>query len=80
MSAIGLPMADHVQPHFSGDGLCQCPCDECTLRLTRACVCEYCACESQEDHQSAGDGDLPEWIAVPFGPGADGADSTVTLT
>jgi hypothetical protein len=49
MSAIGLPMADHVAPHFDA-GLCVCPCGECTTRTAKFCVCEDCPCESQEDH------------------------------
>ena len=50
MSAIGLPMADHVAPHFDTEGMCQCPCDECTTRTAKFCVCGDCPCESQEEH------------------------------
>ena len=67
MSAIGLPMAAHVEPHLSG-GLCVCPCDECTTRTAKFCVCLDCSCESQEDHHQGCRGERIEWIAVPFTP------------
>jgi len=55
MSAIGLPMDGHVNPHFVRSGpmiaLCQCPCDECTTRLTKQCVCLDCPCDDDEEHR-----------------------------
>jgi hypothetical protein len=59
-------MADHVTPHFDEAGLCCCPCEECTTRTAKFCVCEACSCESQQDHQPGGDGGSVEWITVPF--------------
>lgn len=48
MSAVGLPMADHIAEHFGPDGLCQCPCDECTTRLAKFCVCLDCPCDPDD--------------------------------
>jgi hypothetical protein len=59
-------MADHVQPHFDNAGLCWCPCSDCTLRLTRQCVCMDCPCEGPEDHYGDDDGEPAEWITVPL--------------
>lgn len=50
VSAIGLPMDGHVEPHQDATGLCQCPCEDCTTRLTMHCVCADCRCESRADH------------------------------
>lgn len=50
MSAIGLPMNGHVAEHFAADGLCQCPCDQCTTRGVMFCVCLDCPCEEQSEH------------------------------
>lgn len=45
MSAAGLPMEDHIPEHFGANGLCQCPCEECTTRTARFCVCPDCPCD-----------------------------------
>ena len=66
VSAVGLPMAGHVQPHFGETGLCCCPCGECTTRTAKFCVCEDCPCESQRDHEPDGDEEPAEWITVPM--------------
>jgi hypothetical protein len=50
VSAIGLPMNGHVAEHFAPDGLCQCPCDQCTTRTAKFCVCLDCPCEEQGEH------------------------------
>lgn len=39
----------HHDPHFL-DGLCDCDCEDCHLRLSRLCICPDCRCESEEDH------------------------------
>jgi hypothetical protein len=65
MSAIGLPMGGHIEPHFSG-GLCVCPCDDCTTRLAKFCVCLECPCENDEEHQGSGDDEAVEWITIPL--------------
>jgi hypothetical protein len=43
-------ISEHIEPHFHGNGLCQCPCDQCTLSLTRRCVCIDCPCDDDPDH------------------------------
>lgn len=54
MSSVGLPMKGHVAPHFDdAKGLCQCPCDKCTLRLSQFCICDDCPCEGPLDHTGA---------------------------
>lgn len=51
MNAAGLPPDGHCEPHFNADGYCQCPCEECTARLTRECWCPDCPCgERGENH------------------------------
>ena len=50
MSATGLPMNGHVAEHFAPGGLCQCPCDQCTTRGAKFCVCLDCPCEEQAEH------------------------------
>ena len=57
MSAIGLPMNGHVAEHFAPDGLCQCPCDQCTTRGAMFCVCLQCPCEEQAEHDRGDLGD-----------------------
>ena len=55
MSAIGLPMDGHAEPHLNADGYCQCPCGECTLRLLKECICLDCPCEDEgENHWPSG--------------------------
>lgn len=51
MSAVGLPMTGHIPNHLVPVGsLCLCPCEECTLRLTKGCICPDCPCEEDSDH------------------------------
>jgi hypothetical protein len=52
VSAIGLPMPEHVDPHLDDTGLCQCPCDECTTRLAKLCLCMDCRCDGPGGHLS----------------------------
>ena len=52
MSAVGLPMDGHVEPHFSSGGFCGCPCDQCTARTGRFCVCLDCPCDVPADHEA----------------------------
>jgi len=42
------PQPVHATPHLVG-GFCRCSCDECHLRLSRACVCEDCVCDDPMD-------------------------------
>ncbi len=49
LSNIGLP-GPCVEDHFDPSGLCQCPCEECTTRTAKFCVCPDCRCESNADH------------------------------
>jgi len=48
MSAIGLSLGGHVEGHFDDLGLCQCPCDECTTRTAKMCVCLACLCDPDD--------------------------------
>lgn len=77
MSAVGLPMDGHVEPHFGENsgkvpGMCWCPCDDCTLRLTLACVCPDCPCDEQSDHDRTGKEQVPREVLERMGwlPGA----------
>jgi hypothetical protein len=47
VSAIGLPMDGHVKPHLDTTGLCHCPCDQCTTRTIKLCVCLDCRCDDE---------------------------------
>ena len=72
MSAIGLPMDGHVEPHLADPsgkvpGLCWCPCEDCTLRTTRMCVCADCPCESDADHDGTGKEQVPREVLVRMG-------------
>lgn len=65
MSAAGLPMKDHIAEHFNGEGLCQCPCDECTSRAALFCLCVDCPCDPEGPaHHMPPAADV-EWITVP---------------
>lgn len=39
----------HSDPHLNAAGYCVCPCEDCTLRLTKDCVCELCVCETDDE-------------------------------
>lgn len=52
MSATGLPMVTHIEPHLDSGGFCWCPCDQCTGRPARFCVCLDCACDEPADHEA----------------------------
>jgi len=47
---MSMGLMEHITEHFSESGLCQCPCDECTLPLSQFCICLDCPCESDADH------------------------------
>lgn len=34
----------HIESHFHNNGLCQCPCDDCTTSF-KLCVCAECPCD-----------------------------------
>lgn len=50
MSAVGLDQP-HIAEHLRSDGLCQCPCSECTTRTGQFCICDDCPCESDAEHR-----------------------------
>lgn len=64
----------HVDPHFAATGLCLCGCEDCTLRLSRFCVCGDCPCDGPGDHGhdvrvaalAAGFAPVPERITVTY--------------
>lgn len=72
-------MNSHVEPHFHANGLCQCPCSDCTSRPAWFCTCLDCPCDGPEDHHSAdgGPGDplaaLGDGIALGYGGGISAA-------
>lgn len=47
MSNIGLDHP-HIEEHFAANGLCQCPCSECTARTTKLCWCPDCPCMTSD--------------------------------
>lgn len=52
MSNIGLP-GPCIEDHFADGGLCQCPCEACTTRTAKFCVCEDCPCEGEPGAHAA---------------------------
>lgn len=52
MSNIGLP-GPCIEDHFAPSGLCQCPCEDCTTRTAKFCVCEECPCEGEPGAHAA---------------------------
>lgn len=55
----------HIEEHFEIDGLCQCPCSECTTTLG-LCVCIECVCDSQGEHDFQAELDYDRLITFPW--------------
>lgn len=79
---VEIKPVPHAVPHLGESrgkipGLCWCSCEECTLGLTKACICPDCPCEENSDHDGTGKEQVPREVLAQMGwlpPGNPEAD------